>query len=384
MQDHLLILITATASISNFTPRKKEVSKLLEDNIQRYESKEKSEVKTFKFNTQQARLLHKFSEEIAAIGGPQAIGARMKASLAATELKFSFSPEQKNLIGIYSNGFLSLIIFEGLLKITDATPPEEELPALTLLENRHEIHCLAARNQILLKIVENQAFSYNIDNEGKLVRLVANFKGGGEKRIKTEPENIELSSHSGLSLGPHTEAPYWCAVNSKNGHSPSPSSLILSALWNPEMESTAIIPLPPILEKLGFENSLALTTSSFNFTRSDSFVNEKGEHGYAVSIIDFNEDIGFSARFNSYRFSVDKNAPSFIKRAYSAFCQELNKSTPYRYTLTQESAIIINNNRALHCRDAVKDNRRLLVRLFGISKISNPIIISDDPLVLRG
>lgn len=166
------------------------------------------EIKTFSFDAQQARLLHEFSKGIAAIGGPQAIGARTKVFLAATELKFAFSPEQQKLIQLYSDGLLSLIIFQGLLKFTDAIPPEEELPALPLLESRHDIHYLAARNQILLKLVDHQSFAYDIDNDGKLVRLVANFNGGGAKKISAEPEKIELSSHSGLSLGFHTEAPY--------------------------------------------------------------------------------------------------------------------------------------------------------------------------------
>lgn len=345
---------------------------------------EQEEIRLFQFDAQQARLLHKFSEDIAAIGGPQAMGARVKASLAANELRLSFSSEQQEILQLYSDGLLSLIIFEGLLKITDALPPEEELPALSLLENRYDIHCLAARNQILLKLVDHRAFAYDIDNEGKLVRLVANFKGGGTKKISTEPEKIELSSHSGLSLGPHTEAPYWCAVKAENGHSPSPSSLILSALWNPGKEPTSIIPLSPVLEELGFENSLALTGRYFNFTRSDSFVSGKGGDGHAISIIDFNDKIKFSVRFNSYRFSVDESAPPFVKRAYMEFYRIIGKAVLYQYFLTQESAIIINNTRALHCRDAVKDNRRLLVRLFGISKFSEPIIISEDPLLLRG
>jgi len=51
------------------------------------------DVKVLKFDCQQAHLLHKFSEDIAAIGGPQAKGARMKSSLAATELKLSLSAE---------------------------------------------------------------------------------------------------------------------------------------------------------------------------------------------------------------------------------------------------------------------------------------------------
>jgi hypothetical protein len=236
----------------------------------------------------------------------------------------------------------------------------------------------------LLELVDNSAFAYDMDNEGKVVRLVANFKGGGLNRIAAEPDLKELSSHSGLALGPHTEAPYWCAINAKDGHSPSPSSLILSALWNPGHEPTRVIPLRSILDKIGATNCLALTTSNFQFTRSDSFVSGKGEDGRNVSILTFDDNVGFAARFNSYRFSVNDNASPLVKTAYTALCKAIGEATPAEYTLTQESAMTINNVQALHCRDVIKDNRRLLVRIFGLSKFSSSIVISEDPLLLQG
>ena len=341
------------------------------------------EIGTFSFDIPQSTLLHTFAEELAAIGGPQAPGAKSKAALAAIELKFSFSKDQCELLSAYSDGLVSVLIFDGLQKISDASPPDE-LPDQTSLENRSDVLCLAARNQILLKLVDNRAFAYDMDNDGKLVRLVANFKGGGLTRIPAEPDIKELSSHSGLALGPHTEAPYWCAINAKDGHSPSPSSLILSALWNPSLEPIRVIPLPPILEKIGITNCLALTTGSFQFTRSDSFVRGKGEDGHNVSILEFDDNVGFAARFNSYRFSVNGNASRFVKTAYAALCQGVREATPIEYTLTQESAVLINNVRALHGRDIIQDNRRVLVRIFGLSKFSSPIVISEDPLRLQG
>lgn len=347
------------------------------------ESFVEQEVRTFSFDTQQSKLLHKFSEALAAMGGPQVAGAKSKASLAATELKFSFSRDQCELLAAYSDGLVSLLIFEGMQTITDTSPPDQ-LPELAALEQRYDVLCLAARNQILLKLVDNSSFAYDMDNEGKLVRLVANFKGGGLTEINDEPAIKELSSHSGLALGPHTEAPYWCAVNARDGHSPSPSSLILSALWNPSLEPTSVIPLPPLLEEIGVTGCLALTTGNFQFTRSDSFVSGKGEDGRNVSILEFDDNVGFAARFNSYRFSVNDNASDYVKTAYSALCQSVSKATPVQYTLTQESAMVINNVRALHCRDVIKDNRRVLVRIFGLSKFSSPIVISDDPLLIQG
>lgn len=52
--------------------------------------------------------------------------------------------------------------------------------------------------------------------------------------------------------------------------------------------------------------------------------------------------------------------------------------------LTPCSAVLINNYRALHCRDIVRDNRRLLIRLFGYSRFVTPIVLSEDPLIVKG
>jgi hypothetical protein len=46
--------------------------------------------------------------------------------------------------------------------------------------------------------------------------------------------------------------------------------------------------------------------------------------------------------------------------------------------------MVINNTRALHCRDVIKDNRRVLVRIFGLSRFASPIVISENPLLLQG
>lgn len=341
------------------------------------------EVKVFRFTLRQSHRIHEACNDLAAMGGPQTMGAKSKASVVASDLKLSLSKDQHELLEAYSDGLVSLLIFEGMQKISQAPPPDE-LPDLASLERRCDILYLAARNQLLLKLVDNDSFAYDMDNDGKLTRLVANFKGGGKTKINAEPHVKELSSHSGLALGPHTEAPYWCAMHAKDGHSPSPSSLILSALWNPSMEPTSVIPLPPVLVEIGVMHCLALTTGSFQFTRSDSFVSGKGEDGRNVSILDFDHKVGFTARFNSYRFSVDDNASIFVRTAFAALNKSIVKATPYEYVLTQESAVIINNVRALHCRDIIQDNRRVLVRLFGLSKFTSPLIVSDDPLVLRG
>ena len=216
--------------------------------------------------------------------------------------------------------------------------------------------------------------------------MVANFKGGGLNKRSDELDSVELSSHAGIPLGLHTEAPYNCTFKSKDNLSPSPSSLIISAKSNPGLEPTFVVPTLPILKKIGIENTLALTLNYFHFTPSDSFLEEsrKEYQQKNVSILDFDKEQGFAIRYNSYRFSIDKNAPSLVKKAYKVFCEELDKIQPYQHPLTQKSAIIINNYRAMHSRNIIKDNTRILVRLFGTLNKDNSTVISENPLVVKG
>lgn len=346
---------------------------------------ESQEIQTIYFDKEQAELLHYLSDEIAFLGGVENKGAKSFTSIGAKKIKDTFSNIQNSILSNYIDGKISVLIFENMKEFIDKNTNLNKELSLNEHEKSYDILYLGGRNQILLKLINEEAFAYDIDNEGKLVRVVANFKGGGLNKIENEAENVELSSHTGISLGPHTEAPYNCTFKSKDGLSPSPSSLILSAKFNPKLEPTLVIPVGPILKKIGIENTLALTANHFYFTRSDSFVESKEKYQQKkVSIIDFDEEHGYSIRYNSYRFTIDENAPSLVKEAYKLFCDEINASVPFEYSLTQSSAIVINNYRALHCRNIIEDNRRLLVRLFGISNKAVPTIISNNPLVIKG
>lgn len=330
----------------------------------------------------QAGLLQSFAKEIADGGGPQAVGARAKAAAAASELRAALSLEQQAALQRYSDGLLSVLVFEGLEEVGALALPGR-LPALDKLENDPGVLLIAARSQILLRLANCEAFAYDIENDGNLVRLVGNFKGNAET-LADAPRKPELSSHSGLALGPHTETPYWCSVKAADGHSPAPSALILSGVWNPLKEPTSVIPVPPLLEKLGVVYTLALTAKCFHFSRSDSFVDGKGEDGRFVSIVEFDENGGFSLRFNVYRFSVDVSAPRLVKTAFARLLEVIAEADAVKCALTQGSAMIINNCRALHCRDVVEDDRRLLIRLFGGSRFAQPVVLSQDPLIWRG
>jgi hypothetical protein len=158
----------------------------------------------------------------------------------------------------------------------------------------------------------------------------------------------------------------------------------LTAIYNPKDEPTSIIPIGPILEKIGPVSTLALTTRHFNFTRSDSFVEGVGEAGKNISMVEFDEHLGFVIRYNAYRFSVSDSAPHLVKKAFDLFASEVANCKPVTYSLSPKNALVINNDIALHCRDIIQDNRRLLVRLFGSSRSAKMLTTNPDPMIATG
>lgn len=89
-------------------------------------------------------------------------------------------------------------------------------------------------------------------------------------------------------------------------------------------------------------------------------------------------------RYNSYRYSVHEKASQLARQAYWSLKELLNQADCYEFVLQPTSALLINNSQALHARDTIKDNRRLLIRLFGYSPDARPLILQQDPLIVRG
>lgn len=343
-----------------------------------------NEIAFLKFTHEQAILLEKSAIEIALAGGPQATEAQNLSRTAADEIITQLDDGQLNLINLYASGDLSLLVFENMictpyLKIPDELPSLEDLT--------HDIKCLtlASRSQLLLNMVDNRAFAFDLDNS-ELVRFVGNFKGGGKNLIANESnsKNIELSSHAGVALTAHTEPPYNCVIKFQDGHSPAPSTLILTARWNPKDEPTTVIPLFGVIDNLSPHQALSLTSNSFNYTRTESFAPGKGSAGGGIPILSLDERGRFVARYNSYRFSIDENKPQRVREAYSEFKRLIHSAPSINIALQPSKAIAINNGRALHCRDSIDDNRRLLIRLFGYSKEATEIVISENPLIAQG
>jgi hypothetical protein len=129
---------------------------------------------------------------------------------------------------------------------------------------------------------------------------------------------------------------------------------------------------------------LALTSSSFDFTRSGSSTTTTDGGGYAVSILQFDSHGEFCLRYNSYRHSLNTNACRAARKAFEALNHEVSRCEAIKCTLTSANVLLINNYRSLHCRELIRDNRRLLIRLFGYSRFVMPIALKRDPLTVQG
>nr|WP_256213793.1 hypothetical protein [Pseudomonas sp. NBRC 111132] len=229
------------------------------------------------FSPEQSRAIAFASQTLADSGGPEAKGVAIQARILTDQIQKSLTDEQRSLLQRFGEGRLSTLMYRHMPYADEPIP--ENLPDITALAQNPRCTYLASRNQLLLELARHRNFAFDIDNEGKQVRLVGNFKGGGRiPRVGEHPRlEVETSSHAGLCLGPHTEAPYNCSTVSSDGHSPAPSALILTARWNPANDPTHVFPLQEIIERLSSLDALALTSKSFNFTRSECLLTEKAK-----------------------------------------------------------------------------------------------------------
>lgn len=342
------------------------------------------EIAYLDFNHEQNQAISWASLAMAASGGPEAKGVALKARAFAQEIETVLSDEQRAMLQRFSEGQLCALIYRQMPCADDPMP--EQLPDIFTLAHDPRCQYLASRNQLLLELARHRNFAFDIDNEGKQVRLVGNFKGGGRvpRFGEDTSANVETSSHAGLRLGPHTEAPYNCSTIASHDHSPAPSALILTARWNPANEPTHVFPLRDIIRRLDGLEALALTSASFDFTRSDCFAHGLGNAGEGISILQFEAHGGFSLRYNSYRFSLNARACSAVAATFERFQKLLSVAQPLRFVLQPDTALMINNSQALHGRDIVQDNRRLLIRQFGYSRHATPLVRVADPLLVRG
>lgn len=338
-------------------------------------------------NEKIAIILQEKSYQLALNGGPQKEGNQKLAEDIATELFELFNDSDKKLINDYIDEKITHLVFEGFINSTVdgkpiTLPQEHQFPTLEELESDIETLKLASQEQIILALLNETTFAFDTENEGKIVRVVANFHGGGTQKLANEvPDG---SSHSGKSIVPHTEDPYYSSTRVVRGHSPSPSSLILTARWNPLSETTKVAPIERALSQLSKEEITALTTKSFNFRPAKTASEGKSIGGTHIAILDLNDKGKLVANYNSERFSVDPSASEFIKKTYAKFSSIADRIKFDEINLQPTRALVINNPVSFHSRDTVKDNRRTLVRVFGYRKNTDYVLINQDPLVVKG
>ncbi|NIE75556.1 hypothetical protein F3J45_14040 [Pantoea sp. Ap-967] len=339
----------------------------------------------FRFSTVQAYKLDKASRHLSRLGGPDAPGSADLSIHYAFDLKNYLTTAQLSQLSAFIDGKVCAIDFSSMLPLrTDPVP--DSLPPIDELAHAPETIYLASRHQVLLGLVGYRSFAFDIDNDAKQLRLVANFKGGGERPLVHEAPHqpAELSSHAGVCLGPHTEPPYNCSVVAEGGHSPAPSALILTARWNPQGEPTRLTPMRPVIAKLNGLEALALSSRSYRFSRSECFIKDDSPPPAASSILQFDGHFGYTLRYSTYRYSLDNHAVPHAKKALHTLRRLITQVEACTYTLDSSSALLINNSQALHGRDIIQDNRRLLIRLFAYSPQTEPLVLHSDPLVVRG
>ncbi len=341
------------------------------------------ELRTVRVSSETARVISILSREIATLGGPDATGAQSLSAAVAHTVYATLDAEQASIIDAYRRGEIAAVVFEDLDPLDDDLVPDVLPPHDTLQADTGTIQ-LAARSQLLLSLVAQRAFAYDIENAGKVVRLVADFtsRHATERSVHPTPE-VSRSSHSGANLGAHTEGPYFSTQRVVGTHSPAPSSLILTARWNPAEEPTAIMPLSPLLEALNGAEALALSRPTFHFSVSDSYP-EGTDTPENVPLLDFSPEGVPFIRMNMHRARPSHGAPSSSRRAFSKFSKAIATAVTTKITLNPRKTLLINNRQCMHGRDAIEDGRRLLIRLFGYDLGVRAVAVQSDPLVVRG
>lgn len=334
-----------------------------------------------------AVILQTKSYQLALKGGPQEKGNQKLAEDIAAELFTLFNERDKKLINDYATEKITYLVFDGFLN-TDINgnsiepPQKNQLPTLEELESDIEVLKLASQEQIILALLNETTFAFDTENEGKIVRVVANFRGGGAQKLTNETP--DGSSHSGNTIAPHTEDPYYSSTKVVQGHSQSPSSLILTARWNPSSDVTKVAPITRVLSQLSKEEITALAGKNFNFRAAKTASEGKSTGGTHVAILNLNDQGRLTANYNSERFSVDPSASEFIKETYAKFSKIATQIEFDEINLQSSRMLVINNPLSFHSRDTVRDNRRVLLRIFGYRKNANYIFINQDPLVVKG
>lgn len=318
------------------------------------------------------------------IGDSDTPGVAARVDEAAGKFLKALSEQHLAQIELYREAALAALVIDGAHSLIEGRPLPEILAPPQELHQDPAVAELAVRSQIILAAVGERAFAFDAENEGRIVRLVGNFEGGGAVRLAAEEKaaSERMSSHHGGLLGAHTEGPYYATQAPRGRHAPAPSSLILSALYNPLHEPTSVLPTESIIDALAGLDVLSLAQPHFAFAASDSYA--AGVEGpVGVPVLEMTRTGVFALRFNVHRVKPAPGAPAAAAAAIEAFKAATARVRPHRVQLTSSRMLLINNTQAMHGRDVIRDNRRLLIRLFGCRAGGCGEIITKDPLIVR-
>ena len=316
-----------------------------------------------RLSAKQAHALQKECVSIVEAGGPESGTAQAMAAAAAERMQALLSKRQLAKFQRYANGQIAVLHVLGCDQpVNDPVP--DVLPDRGCLQGDFVTNLLASRSQVILAMVGQDAVSYEFENKGLIARLVGNFLGGGETPIDVPESKVAAgsSSHHGGLLAPHTEGPYFAMRWDVTGPAPSPATLALTGRWNPLAEPTCVVVLRPILNSLGIQ-LIGLCLSAFRFGVSDSY--EGAEAPRQVQVVEYAKDGDFAVRYNDLRLQAEDDAPEIAKGALAALRDKIHSARPRHVALGPSDVLLINNTQAVHARDIVRDNRRLLIRVFG-------------------
>jgi hypothetical protein len=347
------------------------------------------QIETLKFNNVARDILHDASLDLADAGGPDSVGAQDRGRVVAKKLLLALHPAERQKVTAFKEGETAALVFDGMTYLETDAPPDE-LPSEPLLQADRATRYYASRNQILQALVEERPFAYYVENDGKIVRLVGDFRKPKPVAATVATElaaaraaAIERSSHRGTLLGAHTEGPYYAVKHPKGQHSPAPSTLILTARWNPLNQPTHLLPSKTIIDELLPGDSLNFVLKYFRFATSDSY-RAGTDAARWVPLIDLHDDGSVAMRMNVHRAEVERQAPEHVKQSFQRLLAAIEGAMPTEIVLTPERAIIIRNTQCFHGRDAIVDPRRLLIRMFGYSADAQWVLVQADPFIVKG
>jgi hypothetical protein len=357
-------------------------------------------IETLKLGSGARDALHRASDSLASAGGPDTPGAQDRSRVAARRVYEALRPHEREKLAAYEADEISALVFDGLVPLEGDSPPDV-LPSEAQLQREHATRYYASRNQALLQLLGERAFAFDVENGGRITRLVADFERAGTRavplgsapvvsRLEVAPaleatgaRQIERSSHRGTLLGAHSEGPYYATRYPTPEHSPAPSTLLLAARWNPAHQPTQVLPLKPILGEIEAGDALNCALHLFRFTKSDSYLQGAGAPRF-VPLLDLYPDGTIAFRMNVHRAQPEEDAPESVKQSFNRVLAAIARMTPAEILLSPERAIAIRNTRCLHGREAISDPRRLLIRLFGYASNVHAHLVQADPFIVKG